>query len=62
MSHANNALKCFDENLKMFGHAQSQPEKYNLYNGLGNLARSMKEMQAEIHSLRQEVNYLRQKS
>ncbi len=59
MSHANNALKCFSENLQAFGNATTQPEKYNLYNGLSNLALAIKEMQDEIERLRREINYLR---
>lgn len=55
MQSANNALKCFQENLRVFGDMQSQPEKYNLYNGLANLATAVKEMQREIHTLRQEL-------
>jgi len=59
MSNASNAKKCFAENLKLFGNAQTQPEKYNLYNGLANLSDSIEEMQNEIHRLRQEVDSLR---
>ncbi|MDO9013851.1 MAG: hypothetical protein Q7U84_03615 [Polynucleobacter sp.] len=59
MSYANNAYKCFNENLQAFGDATTQPEKYNLYNGLSNLARAMKEMQDEMDRLRREVDYLR---
>jgi hypothetical protein len=62
MSHAKNAQRCFDENITMFGNANSQPEKYNLYNGLRNLAQAVGDMQSEIHRLKQEVDYLRRNS
>lgn len=32
------AKECFKENLKLLGNSEKQPEKYNLYNGLLNLA------------------------
>ena len=59
MSSSQNALKCFNENIRLFGDARTEPEKFNLYNGLANLALAIKEMQTEIASLRQEVNRLR---
>lgn len=61
MSNASNAQKCFDENLKLFVNAQTQPEKYNLYNGLSNIAASIAEMQNEINRLRREVDDLRRR-
>lgn len=62
MSGANNAFKCFHENLQLFGNAHANPEKYNLYNGLANLAEAVKELQAEVKQLRQEVHSLRGRS
>jgi len=59
MSSSQNALKCFEENIRLFGNARTEPEKFNLYNGLANLATAIKDMQAEIDSLRQEVIRLR---
>ena len=59
MSGANNAFNCFHENLQLFGNAHASPEKYNLYNGLANLAEAIKELQSEVQQLRQEVHSLR---
>jgi hypothetical protein len=44
----NIAKNCFEENLKLFADARSQPEKYNLYTGLYNLA---KELETITHRL-----------
>lgn len=53
------ALKCFEENIRLFGQAQTQPEKYNLYNGLANLAHGLIQMQDEIVKSQQEIGQLR---
>lgn len=57
--HANSAIKCFNENRVHFGNARTQPEKFNLYNGLSSLAKAVKELQDEVDKLRREVAGLR---
>jgi len=53
------AIKCFDENRNLFGDPRNQPEKFNLYNGLSSFAEGIAQLEAEIQTLRQEVEYLR---
>ena len=59
MSDAQNALKCFQENLRLFADARTEPEKFNLYNGLANVAIALGNLQSEVHQLKQEVQRLR---
>ncbi|GAB4512214.1 MAG: hypothetical protein Tsb0026_16000 [Sulfuricaulis sp.] len=62
MYNANIAFKCFQENLQLFGNVQTQPEKYNLYNGLSNLAKAVSDLKSEVDRLRQDIDYLRRNS
>lgn len=55
----NAAKRCFQENLALFGNAQAQPEKFNLYNGLANLAIALSQLQTEIQRLKNEVDDLK---
>jgi polyhydroxyalkanoate synthesis regulator phasin len=55
------AKKCFGENVQLFGNAQTQPEKFNHYNGLYNMAEALQALQSEVHRLRQEVDDLRRR-
>jgi hypothetical protein len=50
------AKKCFAENLRLFGNASTQPEKYNLYNGLANLATAVEELQTKLSQIEATVN------
>ncbi len=52
------AIKCFLENRDLFGNPQSQPEKYNLYNGLANLAQGISDMETEMKRLQQKIQLL----
>jgi len=54
----NNAIKCFDENRDLFGDPHTQPEKFNLYNGLASIAEALLELQTQVQALRQEVQNL----
>ncbi len=51
------AIRQFEENIQLLGGeavaAQSHAEKFNLYNGLKNLARGIKELQRDIRDLKQ---------
>ena len=58
MSESQNSLKCFQENLRLFADARTEPEKFNLYNGLANMAKALGDLQSEVHQLRQEVQRL----
>jgi hypothetical protein len=50
------AIKQFDENLKLYGNAQVDPEKYNLYAGLLNQAKAVKDLQTRVVSLEDQLN------
>lgn len=52
-------MKCFGENIRLFGDPQIDPEKFNLYNGLSNLAEAIERLEIEVQSLQQEVQRLR---
>jgi hypothetical protein len=49
------AKKFFEENMHLFANAQTEPEKFNLYNGLWNLADSLQQIETEMHRLQQQV-------
>lgn len=51
----NNAKKQFEENLNLFSSPQSQPEKYNLYAGLMNIAKGLEKLEYEIESIKQKL-------
>lgn len=56
------AMKCFDENLKLFVNAQTDPEKFNLYQGLSALAEGVLQLQQQVAALQQELARQRQSS
>ncbi len=45
------ARKMFDENLRLFSDPSREPEKYNLYKGLYNMADSMIYMEENIGNI-----------
>lgn len=53
------AKKCFAENLRNFGNANAAPEKFNLYNGLANLATAVEELQNKLTEIESTVNRVR---
>lgn len=59
MSHASDAVNQFRENLRLFGPARTQPEKFNLYAGLCNVAEALKDLHDEVAQLRNQVTQLR---
>lgn len=56
----NVAKKCFKENLRLFGNSKTQPEKFNLYNGLTHLADEIGDLKKEIDKLQKELKRARQ--
>lgn len=42
------ARRQFEENLQLFGDADSQPEKYNLYAGLLNLTKALSDIEDKV--------------
>jgi len=53
------AIKCFDENIKLYGNPITDPEKYNLYNGLASLSEAISELQNQIGILQNMINVMR---
>lgn len=45
------AKKCFHENLQHFGDARTQPEKFNLYNGLYQLSDAIDDLERKIKEI-----------
>ncbi|MFN2576477.1 MAG: hypothetical protein ABR607_02175 [Pyrinomonadaceae bacterium] len=59
-SKVDTARKCFAENLRDFGRGGNN-EKYNLYNGLANLAAAVEETQNQVSQLHAMVAALLQR-
>ena len=55
---ANAAKKCFGENITLFANAQTAPEKFNLYNGLYNLADAVEQIERRLTAIENAVNQL----
>ena len=53
------AAKCFKENRNLFSDPQKAPEKFNLYNGLENMAVMIQELISKVDRLEREVAMLR---
>jgi hypothetical protein len=49
------AKNCFNENISLFANPQSQPEKYNLYNGLTNLTNAIETDLGSIKDLLEQI-------
>ena len=58
MSAASNAVKQFDDNIRRFAHPSSEPERYNLYAGLANLARTLEQQASLTAELSRRVEQL----
>lgn len=56
-----NAEKQFVENVIFFNNPQSTPEKYNLYNGLANLAKGLQDLENEIQEIKRFLNNIARK-
>lgn len=50
------AKKQFDENLNLFANPNTEPEKYNLYAGLSNLAQGLEDLAAEVEELKRKIH------
>ncbi len=50
------ALKQFNENYRLFGlDPKTQTEKFNLYNGLANLAEGLQSLASQINQINQRL-------
>lgn len=55
------AKNCFAENRNLFGDAKTQPEKFNLYSGLANLADAVQKLERTIDDIQRTVKHLESK-
>jgi hypothetical protein len=55
MMSSYDAKKQFEENLRLFGNSSTQPEKFNLYAGLMNLADSLINIESEIEAIKRKI-------
>ncbi len=49
------AKACFKENLRLFGDSKSQPEKFNLYNGLVNLTTAIEDIKNQVDRIESQL-------
>jgi len=49
------AKNCFNENVALFANPQTNPEKYNLYDGLSNLTQAMENDLSAIKDLLEQI-------
>jgi hypothetical protein len=49
------AKASFQENIRLFGNAQTSAEKYNLYNGLQNLAIAIGQLESRLKKVEDEL-------
>jgi hypothetical protein len=54
------AKRQFEENVHLFGNPRTNPEKYNLYRGLENLAIGLGELEARINKIEEMLKIHRQ--
>ena len=50
------AINCLDENIRLYGNPRVDPEKYNLYNGLSEMARAIQRLDNEVEVIKNTVN------
>jgi hypothetical protein len=55
------AKACFNENIKLFADFQQQPEKFNFYNGLFNLAVAISGIENKLLSIDKRLSSLEQR-
>ena len=52
------AKRQFDENLRLFGNPKTEPEKFNLYSGLSNLAQGLMENEDRVSRVECKLNII----
>jgi len=55
MSYIQSAINSFEENLRLFSNAQTEPEKYNLYNGLSELAHAIQRLKKDVADIKRKI-------
>lgn len=61
MEHEDFGYKQFDENFHRFGDDKAEPEKFNLYSGLCDLAKGCQNLAAGVQALQDEVDSLKKR-
>jgi len=57
-----NAAKQFNDNYILFGSdPKAQAEKFNLYNGLANLAKGLESLESQIYQINNRLEAMEQK-
>lgn len=54
------AKRQFDENLRLFGNSKTEPEKFNLYSGLSNLARGLMDNENQLSRIESKMDAIMQ--
>jgi hypothetical protein len=54
-------LPCFLENLRLFANPQTEPEKYNLYNGFRSMAEGLASLVPTLHKLEMQLDSMDEK-
>jgi len=52
---------CFLENLGLYVNRQTEPEKYNLYNGLRAMAEAIESLTQVVYKIEKQLNSLNHK-
>jgi hypothetical protein len=52
------AINCFEENIRLFANSRVEPEKYNLYNGLANMASTIQRLDREVGEIKEVVDHI----
>lgn len=53
------AKRMFQENLNRFVNPHAEPEKYNLYIGLENLASGLEDLEDKINELQEQIRFIK---
>ena len=52
---------CFLENRQLFANPQTDPEKYNLYNGLQGLSETVESLNHAVHNIERQLDLMNRK-
>lgn len=52
---------CFSENIQLFANPKTEPEKYNLYNGLKGMAETIESLHHHVYKLEKQLDLVNRK-